>query len=1494
MEVVNDLQLRQIRQFRVSKGLPDAQFGRKLVAVNSTYGFAVIAGTDGQIHCVWTKTLEELQAKDAKECDDFSQRTVLFHNENAKIFALEFNADGRVLAVVADSPAGPFVYLFDATTFSPDYQQQPFPLNSSRLSDGSAQATAFEWNPAIPEVFAVASTKTLTVVSFNIENHTSISIVGSKEFSTPITVISWSPKGKQVTVGDNDGRVHQLKPEIALVRTVDAPSSIAALGAGPYRCVGICWVSTTEWIVTYASNSSNSLHLSLLTVKKNRPPQWDNWPVLPPTTNPSAPKAFNFLPVFDWNLVLMSSTCLPEVPVIGAINNVWKPWELTEPFFITTPMADGKDTFVVGASLDLTSTKPVVVAADGSSIAPSPIVYVYTSDGLLLLYHLASLNPARPSLQKLVQPVSALAVKNGIPPANYKPRSLPNAASAQKRESTTTTSNIFAPAKTETTTPTTFSFGAATPKAANEPTPEQMAKLAAEQVEKERKCEADRIERERAREAAAAKAEAEKKATIAKAEAEKKAAEEAAIAKKKKELDDAHRAFKTVLDSVVSKLNEYGALTTKLSTLRRGLEIGIQEDLSFEQNIEPLFKTTAQVGAIGTEVDERLQRARAIVDAVNASSKEARNLLSHDADLPAADWVFELSDDLDSLVQRHYDADRKYQEAEKELKRLTTLLKEGKLHIRQPATLTQDEQNYVNRDSLVISRYVNDLTKRLSNLRKTTRTLYSSEPIRRTRDALKKAGGINESLLEQSSFFDNSQSLNASCSFVTDTPELLSNLSLNDNNKPIKPKRRIGLDPARASKMAALITALENAPPVKPVKVKLVHVEDVAVKPERKGSLKVPTPNPKIVETRKALQDTLQTLRTPRKKLEPISAQVTPRTPLNSNQLLQSVAPPPQKPAIVEVVEKLKPKPDVAPTSIFGGNAPTSGAGGMFGNKFTLFGTKPGEPVVPKESDAAAKKTDASPAKPVVSPVAPVKMEAVSTPPKPAEKEEAPKPTEAVTPEKPKESPASTEAAKTTPVLTAAASAVDAPVSTPPTSTTETKPATTLPGFSFAPKPAETTTATSTTTTTTPAETKPATTTALPAFSFKPKPAEATTAAATTATTTTTTAAPAINFSFKPQQTTAPSTQEKPAAPATNAFGQPAATEAPAINFSFKPASPPTSTAAASAFGGAATAGGSAFGGTGFGNKSAFGAAATPATQSAFGSTGTSAFGGGSPATGTSAFGGATATSGGSAFGGGFSFKPKETAPATNTSGGFGTFAGPVANATANATAKAADDDGMEDDSATGGNATANSMSFSGFGLGCSPNPANANKNPFGSATPSSTDNSSSWMFGNKPAQQSFFSAKPATTSAFGSAAGTTSAFGSGGGSAFGSAANTTTTSAFGSGGGSTGGSAFGGGGGSSFGGAFAQNKSAFGSTGSAFGGAASPFAQNTNKPSSFGGATGAPTMGSGFASFANKSGGFSALAQQATPAAPSAFGGNSAFSQQPKSTNNAFSAWRS
>lgn len=60
-----------------------------------------------------------------------------------------------------------------------------------------------------------------------------------KHSDSLVTCISWSPKGKQLVVGDTAGHVRQYKPEMVLVRTIPPPADVPVLKGNFKKFAGL-------------------------------------------------------------------------------------------------------------------------------------------------------------------------------------------------------------------------------------------------------------------------------------------------------------------------------------------------------------------------------------------------------------------------------------------------------------------------------------------------------------------------------------------------------------------------------------------------------------------------------------------------------------------------------------------------------------------------------------------------------------------------------------------------------------------------------------------------------------------------------------------------------------------------------------------------------------------------------------------------------------------------------------------------------------------------------------------------------------------------------------------------------------------------------------------------------------------------------------------------------------------------------------------------------
>uniref|UniRef100_A0A914UQH2 Nucleoporin Nup159/Nup146 N-terminal domain-containing protein n=1 Tax=Plectus sambesii TaxID=2011161 RepID=A0A914UQH2_9BILA len=287
---VSDFQFRALRRVRL---FPPGTFQAtgttvpRWLATSSGLGLTVVATPSGELISFNTADVHNLlpgRTNLSVEVTDLPKKITPFRlsrqSAAASISLIDGSSDGKTLAIVATKPStgDPFVFLYDFRLFSLQYTGEVYPYLEIRLSSsGGATATDLQWNPAIGNMFcASCSDGTLTTFTIDETDATKYSVVGTLRITdgSPLC-ISWSPKGKQLVVGLDNGIMKQLKPELAPVRQVPAPAgSVVRLPNDDVRCAGLCWLTTTEFAVAYAQKNTQAVVLTLLTVKKDGAPVW--------------------------------------------------------------------------------------------------------------------------------------------------------------------------------------------------------------------------------------------------------------------------------------------------------------------------------------------------------------------------------------------------------------------------------------------------------------------------------------------------------------------------------------------------------------------------------------------------------------------------------------------------------------------------------------------------------------------------------------------------------------------------------------------------------------------------------------------------------------------------------------------------------------------------------------------------------------------------------------------------------------------------------------------------------------------------------------------------------------------------------------------------------------------------------------------------------------------------------------------------------------------
>ncbi|EFO28382.2 hypothetical protein LOAG_00114 [Loa loa] len=408
---ISDFQFRALQRVRIFDK-PDAvrydDICPSWIAVSSRYGIIVCASGCDKLISLRSSDVHRLNSSNADinvEVTDIQTKVTNLQVEQLiALTALACNCSGRVLSLSMRTTSGAFVYLYDMCAFAVDHVEQRGPLYSLRLSaDPNAQPCALKWNPQQDTIFAVATSDgVLSCYSFDIEKSSSVTLIGTVKHDDFVTCIGWSPKGKQLVVGDISGYIKQYKPEMILVRVTAPPLKDVNHAL---RCVGISWLATTDILIAYSPKTGQEVDITKLCVKKDAPSQWTHFNDINFCGDRSTfDQRIEFTQLMGWKLVLCSSSRSSEIAVLGKIGSEWKVWTLDDNGRIEMPLnSEHCETYPIGVSVDVSSVLSVKIG-DESSVEhpPCPTILVLSSRGVLLAFSALSSRAEHQSIN--VQP----------------------------------------------------------------------------------------------------------------------------------------------------------------------------------------------------------------------------------------------------------------------------------------------------------------------------------------------------------------------------------------------------------------------------------------------------------------------------------------------------------------------------------------------------------------------------------------------------------------------------------------------------------------------------------------------------------------------------------------------------------------------------------------------------------------------------------------------------------------------------------------------------------------------------------------------------------------------------------------------------------------------------------------------------------------------------------------------------------------------------------
>ncbi|KAG8910845.1 hypothetical protein FRC01_006098, partial [Tulasnella sp. 417] len=220
------------------------------------------------------------------------------------------------------------------------------------------------------------------------------------------TAVSWSPKGKQLVIGDRSGQLTQYGLDREIKASIPAPDQGQAR-----EVVSVAWLENSIFVIAYRSPEDGE-DLPLFVINHDSKTGTTTEVTLedpsPPFGMQSREPARTFVHLRSWepmkHLLFVSDAPSDEVGAVaclGDANPRWAKLDLDETARASAPLAeDGSPSSIVGMDLDLTSTAPIKSDSPDEEPTPAaPILLAYSSEGTVLAYHvLNTTTPTFPSM----------------------------------------------------------------------------------------------------------------------------------------------------------------------------------------------------------------------------------------------------------------------------------------------------------------------------------------------------------------------------------------------------------------------------------------------------------------------------------------------------------------------------------------------------------------------------------------------------------------------------------------------------------------------------------------------------------------------------------------------------------------------------------------------------------------------------------------------------------------------------------------------------------------------------------------------------------------------------------------------------------------------------------------------------------------------------------------------------------------------------------------